>query len=347
MNLVCAANDTFRSPVVDSLLAAMNAEVLMIHNGKVQNGRIQNNCQISLTCTTMDPIPHFTLSITAETSNPLLLIYVTDNSNSIPEISTTIRLSGSNCTLIECHLYEGSQTELIRNNTEIHLEKNCHLKHFLIKQGSALKPFTKDLVLNISKNGGYEAVQLALQGPYNSTNLTVHLTENEAKCRFYNLLFPSNHSTSELTATINHHKPYTQSHCVTRTVLPSYSKGKMFGKIIVQEGAKQSSAHLENKSLLLSSTAEAYTKPEFEIYHDDLRCTHGATVGHLDDDALFYLKSRGIPEQEARKLLINAFIEPILERITQQDTVTTILLQPFLEMLQDELEKTLEASLHA
>src|SRR3990167_2733888 len=97
-----------------------------------------------------------------------------------------------------------------------------------------------------------------------------------------------------------------------RGIASSSSRAVFNGKIVVHPQAQQTQARQTNKNLLLSSTAEVNAKPELEIYADDVQCTHGATVGQLDEEALFYLRSRGIDQSIARRMLIHAFIDVIL-----------------------------------
>ncbi len=104
----------------------------------------------------------------------------------------------------------------------------------------------------------------------------------------------------------------TQSHhCLSnefyKGILAENSRGVFNGKIIVRKGAQKTNAYQSNKNLLLSGSAKIDTKPQLEIFADDVRCTHGATVGQVDDDSLFYLRARGIDEKTARSLLVNAF----------------------------------------
>jgi Fe-S cluster assembly protein SufD len=94
-----------------------------------------------------------------------------------------------------------------------------------------------------------------------------------------------------------------------RNVLDGHARGVFQGKVLVERIAQKTDGYQMNQALLLSPDAEIDAKPELEIYADDVRCSHGATVGALDDDQLFYLRSRGIPEQEARQMLIDAFLD--------------------------------------
>jgi len=100
-----------------------------------------------------------------------------------------------------------------------------------------------------------------------------------------------------------------------KSVLDGESHGVFQGRIIVRPGAQKTDAKMATHALLLSDTAEAHNKPELEIFADDVQCGHGATAGSLDEDLLFYLKARGIPEKEAQALLIQAFVGEAVEGI--------------------------------
>ena len=100
-----------------------------------------------------------------------------------------------------------------------------------------------------------------------------------------------------------------------RGVIDDQGRGVFNGKIIVHSGADQTDAQLNNRNLLLSTAAEIDTKPELEIYTDDVKCSHGTTTGRLDTDAIFYLQARGIAEAEARQILIGAFAREMVSHI--------------------------------
>ncbi|MEE9479541.1 MAG: SufD family Fe-S cluster assembly protein, partial [Kiloniellales bacterium] len=117
------------------------------------------------------------------------------------------------------------------------------------------------------------------------------------------------------TTLIEHLKPDTSCREVFKGVLDDHSRAVFQGRIVVHRGAQKTDGHQLNKTLLLSNTAEIDTKPELEIYADDVKCSHGATVGDIDEEALFYLRSRGIPEKQARSLLVQAFLGEAIDEV--------------------------------
>ena len=119
-------------------------------------------------------------------------------------------------------------------------------------------------------------------------------------------------ATSEIVTTVTHAEPHATSRQVIRSVLDDRATGSFLGKVAVARGAQKSDAVQSVKALLLSRTATANAKPELEIFADDVKCAHGATVGELNKDAIFYMASRGIGPDEARALLTQAFIADAL-----------------------------------
>ena len=115
--------------------------------------------------------------------------------------------------------------------------------------------------------------------------------------------------------TIDHAQPHCDSHEVYKGILSGQAQGVFNGKVIVRPDAQKTDAKQTNRALLLSDDAQINTKPQLEIFADDVKCTHGAAVGQLDDDAIFYLRSRGLDVDQARTLLIEAFAGDILGRI--------------------------------
>ena len=114
---------------------------------------------------------------------------------------------------------------------------------------------------------------------------------------------------------LDHAAPHCRSREDYRGVLAGKGRGIFNGRILVQVGAQKTDAELQSRNLLLSPGAEINTKPELEIYADDVKCSHGATTGQLDKDAMFYLQSKGISQLEARGMLVSAFTEEIIEQI--------------------------------
>jgi Fe-S cluster assembly protein SufD len=114
---------------------------------------------------------------------------------------------------------------------------------------------------------------------------------------------------------VDHAQPHCASHEYFNGILEGRARGVFHGRILVRPGAQKTDAKQTNKNLLLSEDATVNTKPQLEIYADDVKCTHGATIGQLHPEHIFYLRSRGIPLETARRMLIHAFAGEIIERV--------------------------------
>jgi Fe-S cluster assembly protein SufD len=148
--------------------------------------------------------------------------------------------------------------------------------------------------------------------------VTVSLTAPEAQARLHGVYLLREAQHGDTTTLIHHQAPQTTSNEHYRGVLDGRARGVFQGKIIVAPHAQKTDGRQMSRVLLLSDQAEANNKPELEIYADDVQCSHGATIGQLDDTALFYLRSRGIPQAQARALLIEAFITEVIESISTE-----------------------------
>lgn len=146
-------------------------------------------------------------------------------------------------------------------------------------------------------------------------SIDVNFLHANATINIFGLYQMRNKQSVEIKTTINHLVSHCTSKQIWKGVLHDFAKATFEGKINVASRAQKTAAHLSNKNLLLSKNAEINTKPILEIYADDVICSHGATVGFLDQEALFYLRSRGIEENAARQLLIDAFADEILNLV--------------------------------
>jgi Fe-S cluster assembly protein SufD len=156
-------------------------------------------------------------------------------------------------------------------------------------------------------------IDIGAQLARNELHLTLAGSGAHAECKGLLIADASRHIDSRIT--VEHAAPHTTSRERFRAILAGKARGVFNGRILVQAEAQKTAAELTNRNLLLSPGAEMDTKPELEIYADDVKCAHGSTTGQLDETALFYLVSRGIEVREARNLLIRAFAAELLTDI--------------------------------
>jgi Fe-S cluster assembly protein SufD len=147
------------------------------------------------------------------------------------------------------------------------------------------------------------------------SNIYIDLDGENAECSINCLSLSRGTQHLDNSITVNHNSPHTHSSQLVKSVLFDNSTGVFNGRTVVKKDAQKIEAHQSNKNLLLSKSAKMNSIPQLEIYADDVKCSHGSATGQLDDDALFYFQSRGIPKAEAFVLLVSGFISEVMENI--------------------------------
>jgi Fe-S cluster assembly protein SufD len=222
----------------------------------------------------------------------------------------------SNLVLIE--EYADDHEDAYSMHTKLELELNKYAKmHYYNIQNENQKATHQGSICVAQKEASDIKMFFADCGSNQSkVDVKIKLCEPYASCHVHGLYF-LNHDSQHIDNSIyvEHLAELGTSSMVFKGVLDKKSKAQFLGKVHVYENAKRTHAHQENHNLLLSSMAEAKSQPELEIYADDIKCTHGATVGQLDQESLFYLRSRGIDEKTALKMLTDAFVAEIMEKI--------------------------------
>jgi len=211
--------------------------------------------------------------------------------------------------------FDGHQT---RNaGFEIALGPNARLDHVRLSPASDAVQ-VEEISLTLARDAVYRGHFANFGAKLSRTELAIALGGEGAKAHLSGVSVLSDRH-ADVTTQLTHAVGRTQSTQLFKKVVSGKAQGVYQGKVIVAHGANGSDSRQTAKALLLDSRAEADLKPELEIFADDVKCAHGAAVGDLDADSLFYLRARGIPEQEARHLLIHAFLEDALTDIANTD----------------------------
>lgn len=163
-------------------------------------------------------------------------------------------------------------------------------------------------------------------GAYGRVSLDVTLKDG-AHFELGGVILGTGEQVLEIVTTVTHAEPNATSHQVVRSVLGGHATGSYLGKVAVARDAQKTDASQSVKAMLLDRTATANAKPELEIYADDVKCAHGATVGELDKAALFYLASRGLPPAEAKQLLLQAFVAGVFEGAREEARLQALALE--------------------
>ena len=221
----------------------------------------------------------------------------------------------SNATLIESHGSLGNGRFFSNAVSEVILEARASLQHYRVQRQSQEAFHVGTTQVKLDSDSTFSSVTVDLGGGLVRNNLNVLMGGEGCSCMLNGVYLVTGSQHVDNQVIIDHAMPHTTSRELYKGVLNGKSRAVFHGGIMVREGAQKVDAKQEDKNLLLSNQAEADTKPAFWIYADDVKCAHGAASGKLDESALFYLRSRGLAEDEARMLLVRGFVSEVINTI--------------------------------
>ena len=246
----------------------------------------------------------------------LEVIFVSQSASAVSHTRNLIIAdANTQCTIVERHI--GTHGTMYLNNviTEIIAGENAHIDHYKIQQESNDAFHMGGVFINQAKGAQVKSHNIALSGLVTRNDIHSNLLGQGAHVEMNGLVIGKGRQHIDNHTEVNHAMPNCTSDEYYKTVLDDRSRSVFRGRIIVAKDAQLTNADQQNNNLLLSKNAEADCKPQLEIYADDVKCSHGATVGQLDPISLFYLKSRGIDAVSANALLTFAFANEVIERI--------------------------------
>jgi Fe-S cluster assembly protein SufD len=231
--------------------------------------------------------------------------------------------TGSKATLIEHEDTPVKHTGMVNTVIECFVNDNADITHSRIQLDESVTSLCSQRVKQ-GRNSLYQQYQISLASKLKRNDLTVALVGEYASADIRGSFYGRNQQTIDNHTCMEHMAPNCTSNEIFRGLADNEANAVFNGRIHIHPDAQKTVAKLSNKNLLLSDFATINTKPELEIYADDVRCSHGATVGQIDSDALFYLQSRGISRSEAKRLLSLAFIAEIVDKVPETSVQTFI-----------------------
>lgn len=251
-------------------------------------------------------------------AEPVQLIYISSAKKSGETIlprNLVIAEPNSKLTVVESYISTGNVAYFTNAVTEIHAGDNAKVEHVKL-QDEALDAFhIATIAGEFGRASNVTVHSFALGARLSRTNIRTKLAGAGLECILNGLYLTRGEQLADHHMIVEHAQPHCASHEYFNGILDDRSKGVFHGRIYVHPIAQKTDAKQTNKNLLLSNDATADTKPQLEIYADDVKCTHGATIGQLNAESIFYLRSRGIGTDTARQMLIHAFAGEIIERI--------------------------------
>jgi len=248
---------------------------------------------------------------------PIYIVHIaTDQANPTLTNPRTLLIFGedSQAKVVESALSLGGRTWQ-NSITEAVVGNNAVIEHVRLQLGSEDAYHITNTQIEQGRAANFKTTVVTLGGKIVRNDINALLNGEGTECTMNGLYVGRGDQHVDNHTRLDHAKPHCPSHELFKGVMADKSSAVFNGKIIVRQIAQKTDSKQSNMTLLLSDGATINTKPQLEIFADDVRCTHGATIGRLDADSLFYLRSRGIPEKEARGLLIYAFASDVLDRI--------------------------------
>jgi Fe-S cluster assembly protein SufD len=243
---------------------------------------------------------------------------------------------GSSAILVERYVSADGNPGFCNSETEILLQQQARLAHYRIQSEGKQASHRGGLYLSQGGKSDYSGSLFSLGGAWSRSDVTVSYEGEEATTVLQGVLLAGNQQTNDVHLDIRHNHPACLSEENFRGLLHGAGKVVFDGRILVAEGAHKTEAHLTNNNLMLTRSAEVNTKPQLEIYNDDVKCSHGTTVGEIDEQQIFYLRSRGIDETRARTLLSLGFVAEIVQQIELE-----VLRDSLLADIEQRLDKVL------
>ncbi len=255
-------------------------------------------------------------------AQPIELLHVTTRSaegSALHSRHLVLLGEDASANLIERYVTLDSEVACFNNLVcEVSLAKGASLTHQRVQLESSQTYHLSDLHLSLAKQAHYHGIQASLGAAWSRTTIHNRFTDSEASCELDGIYLAGDGQLTDIHLDVDHAVPHCDSRENFKGILHGAGKAVFDGLIQVQQHAQKSNAHLHNANLMLSRRAEIDTKPQLVILADDVQCSHGTTVGQLDPQALFYLRSRGLDESRARDLLCLGFASEVIERFTSE-----------------------------
>jgi Fe-S cluster assembly protein SufD len=299
------------------LSAAMNKAAFKEHFGKYIN--VEKNHFAALNTALFRDGLFLEVKSKKIIDKPLHIIHITSAENNLFLQPRHLFVIGAHTevSIIESYVTVGSKANVFVNNiSEIVIGEDSRLQHYYIQSGDERTRYIHHTQVHQQTASLYNNYKTSFPGTgFLRNNLNVVLDGENIESHLYGLYLSGGRQLVDNHTIVDHRKPHCQSNELYKGVMKDEAIGVFNGKIFVRKDAQKTNAFQQNNNLMLSKKAVVDSKPQLEIFADDVKCSHGSTVGQFNNEALFYLKSRGIGEEKARALLIHAFAYDVTEKI--------------------------------
>ena len=309
---------------------ASDPETVLPHLGRL--ARIENDAFAALNTAFLRDGAVIEISEGVVVEAPIHLLFLTTTGEA-PVLSQpralVLAAANSQVRVVESHAGTGETPYLNNTVTEVVVGDSAIVDHYVVVREAEAGFRIGGLRASVGRAGNFSSHAISLSGAILRHDARVVMNGEGGVCTLNGLYLGDGRQLVDNQTTIDHAQPHCDSHELYKGILSGRSRAVFNGKIIVRLDAQKTDAKQSNKALLLSEDAQVTTKPQLEIFANDVKCTHGATVGQLDAESLFYLRSRALSKTQARQLLIHAFAADLLRHIKidavrrQLDTLLT------------------------
>jgi Fe-S cluster assembly protein SufD len=252
---------------------------------------------------------------------PIHIIFITSvDGDKIITQPRNLFIAGKNSqvTIIEHYASEVDEIYFTNTTTEIVADENAIVDHIKLQEESGEAFHIGRMEIDQERNSNFTSHSISRGGKITRNDFNSRFNGEGGECMLNGLFITEDNQLFDTHTIIDHATPYCNSHEHYKGILNGKSSGVFNGKVIVREDAQKTNAFQENNNILLSDEAVVNTKPQLEIFADDVKCSHGATIGQLNDEAKFYLKARGIGNEMAKAMLIHAFAFDVVTSIKSE-----------------------------
>jgi Fe-S cluster assembly protein SufD len=271
---------------------------------------------------------------------PLQILFVSAAEQPAVSHPRTLIVLGerSQARIVETYVGTGDVRYFANAVTEVFVGESAVLDHYKVQQESLSAFHIGSMHVHAARSANFSSHSFSLGGKLVRNDALATLDGEGAEVTLNGLYLADGDRLVDNHTTIDHARAHCPSHEVYKGILGGRARAVFNGKIIVRQDAQKTDAKQTNRALLLSDDALIHTKPQLEIFADDVKCTHGAAIGQLDDDAIFYLRARGLTFFEARDMLIHAFAGQILERVQVEPLKTALESELYAQLARDLAE---------
>jgi Fe-S cluster assembly protein SufD len=319
--------------VITNLAAACksHADVFNAHFGKY--AEVKGHAMNAMNTALMSDGAFIYVPAGKQTVYPIIITNISDASElnvlNQPRNLVVVEKNAS-ATVIESFFAMGTNASFCNIVNEVYVGENANLEHYKLQRQQGEHYQNNFTQVFQEANTNINQVTLTLDGKFVRNTLHFYMNGQNCNTLLYGLYLLDGNQFVDNHTRVDHAQPNCFSDEKYKGILKDKSTAVFNGKIMVHLDAQKTNAYQRNQNILLSDEATVNTKPQLEIFADDVKCTHGATIGQLDEEPMFYMRSRGIPENEARKLLLNAFADDIAAKIKIPELVA---------ILEEQIEK--------